>query len=547
MMLGALLLTGHCYAQVKANNIGFENGTFDGWEFGIGNIYEDGHMRIEAAIAAPGSFEILDNDGTERKDPIGNFSVFAPNGSKYCVKLGNMRKDNSVQQMSYKLTVPALGANSVIFNYAVVLVNPNHPKEQQPRFTVKIFNVTDGKYLDCPAFDFVSSTNMPGFKFTSDGIFYKDWATASINLTGLNSKEIRLEFTVNHCPYTEHYGYAYLDVKEEIGLVVTGTTYCQNQSAATFTAPPGFATYEWFTGDLKTSLGTGQTINLSPIPKTLTEVAVKVTPYDGLGCTDILYSPVKQINTDLIFPTSQTLNGCVGGSVDLEKAILPGGSPGLTVSYLNADGNPLPSPHSITTPGAYYIRAVNEAGCNEMATVNVTFDDFTLDVTALPPVTYPETVSLQGAFTPKAGVTYTYWKDSGTSVAIQDPTAVGVSGTYYVQATSPAGCTDIQPVKVTILPPPPYEVNAPNTFTPNNDGVNDCFTFTVKGYIAFESLQIFNRYGTLVYKESAPQDCWDGTSSGKALPDGVYYWVFNGTNTYSHQKVTQGSYVTILR
>ncbi|RYY52593.1 MAG: hypothetical protein EOO05_21785 [Chitinophagaceae bacterium] len=52
------------------------------------------------------------------------------------------------------------------------------------------------------------------------------------------------------------------------------------------------------------------------------------------------------------------------------------------------------------------------------------------------------------------GLTYTYFTDAAATSVLSNPSAVSVSGTYYIMATSIAGCTVIAPVTVTINPQP---------------------------------------------------------------------------------------------
>ncbi|HPW67263.1 MAG TPA: gliding motility-associated C-terminal domain-containing protein [Salinivirgaceae bacterium] len=66
---------------------------------------------------------------------------------------------------------------------------------------------------------------------------------------------------------------------------------------------------------------------------------------------------------------------------------------------------------------------------------------------------------------------------------------------------------------------------APNVFTPNNDGVND--DFIVKSTIPF-SIEIYDRSGALVYKPNltVTQLVWDGrNSAGSVVRPGVYFYV----------------------
>ncbi|BAU53441.1 Serine/threonine-protein kinase PknD [Mucilaginibacter gotjawali] len=82
-----------------------------------------------------------------------------------------------------------------------------------------------------------------------------------------------------------------------------------------------------------------------------------------------------------------------------------------------------------------------------------------------------------------------------------------------------------------------------NTFTPNGDGVND--TWDIPSLAAYTgcTINIFNRYGILVYNSVGYAKSWDGTVEGKPLPSGTYYYVIDLKNG---KKPLSGP-VTILR
>lgn len=67
----------------------------------------------------------------------------------------------------------------------------------------------------------------------------------------------------------------------------------------------------------------------------------------------------------------------------------------------------------------------------------------------------------------------------------------------------------------------------PNVFTPNGDRVNDLFVpFPYRGVKEID-LQVFNRWGQLVFTTKDPDIRWDGTleNSGEPVPDGVYFYI----------------------
>ncbi|GAA0871597.1 hypothetical protein GCM10009117_07430 [Gangjinia marincola] len=76
---------------------------------------------------------------------------------------------------------------------------------------------------------------------------------------------------------------------------------------------------------------------------------------------------------------------------------------------------------------------------------------------------------------------------------------------------------------------PPF---IPQGFSPNGDGVND--TFDITGlYDIFKEfeVQVFNRYGSTIYKGNNDIPAWDGTPNeglgGNELPTGTYYYILN--------------------
>lgn len=74
------------------------------------------------------------------------------------------------------------------------------------------------------------------------------------------------------------------------------------------------------------------------------------------------------------------------------------------------------------------------------------------------------------------------------------------------------------------------KLGLPNVFTPNGDGINDHFT-PVRDSIDFidqVNVQIFNRWGKLVFETQNPAIMWDGTDKDtkQPLPSGVYFYVY---------------------
>jgi len=76
----------------------------------------------------------------------------------------------------------------------------------------------------------------------------------------------------------------------------------------------------------------------------------------------------------------------------------------------------------------------------------------------------------------------------------------------------------------------PLDLEYPNVFTPNGDGVNDFFVFVANAYKEYEVV-ILNRWGNEVSKTYVINDnyLWDGkTQNGDMASEGVYFYHVKG-------------------
>jgi gliding motility-associated-like protein len=87
------------------------------------------------------------------------------------------------------------------------------------------------------------------------------------------------------------------------------------------------------------------------------------------------------------------------------------------------------------------------------------------------------------------------------------------------------GCVDSMIKKVVIKPD--YVLYIPNAFTPNSDGINDGFKAVGIGVVEFK-LQIFDRWGALIFESNDINKAWDGSVNGKGDSEStkqeVYVW-----------------------
>ena len=78
---------------------------------------------------------------------------------------------------------------------------------------------------------------------------------------------------------------------------------------------------------------------------------------------------------------------------------------------------------------------------------------------------------------------------------------------------------------------PNLSLYVPNSFTPNGDGLNDTFGVygeSIKNY----RMQVFNRWGQVIFESNNVTEQWDGTYNGRFVPQGAYIYKMsaNGIN-----------------
>jgi gliding motility-associated-like protein len=101
--------------------------------------------------------------------------------------------------------------------------------------------------------------------------------------------------------------------------------------------------------------------------------------------------------------------------------------------------------------------------------------------------------------------------------------------TYVVRVTDSNNCVNSDTILVKpICTDENYFI--PNTFSPNNDGVNDVFYPRGKGLYNIQSMRIFNRWGQLIFERkdfpaNTASNGWNGTSNGKPAPADVYVYI----------------------
>ncbi|MCS6819114.1 MAG: gliding motility-associated C-terminal domain-containing protein [Chitinophagales bacterium] len=114
---------------------------------------------------------------------------------------------------------------------------------------------------------------------------------------------------------------------------------------------------------------------------------------------------------------------------------------------------------------------------------------------------------------------------------------------YTLIVTDASGCSASDTVSVRVLPD---DLFMPTGFSPNGDGVNDVFRPLNKNLKKFK-LQIYNRWGELIFETDNPKIGWDGIYKTHEQGIGVYAWTAEyQTFNMKKSKFVSGN-VTLVR
>lgn len=251
-----------------------------------------------------------------------------------------------------------------------------------------------------------------------------------------------------------------------------------------------------YTDQYGCSASSTQTVTVFPLP-----VQFDVTG-GGIDCQDI-GTPVGLDSSEVGVEYHLLVNGVIQG--------FPYTGSGSSFSF----GNQYLS-------GTYTIYAINETtGCE-----NTMVDSAIVDLIPLPDPKLGDSIYLcdvqeiiLDAGTYADSLTY-LWQDGSNNryFTVTEP------GVYWV-SVGLGDCIAYDTIEVWNC----SKLIIPNVFTPNNDEFNDRFKPKAIGDIIDFKVQVFNRWGKMVYESTDLEEGWDGTTfnNGSACAEGTYFYIIN--------------------
>jgi gliding motility-associated-like protein len=556
---GQIVNSGNC----SGDSLGVEGGVFGIWKLDTecwSSVSTNCTPNSWAAAALPltGRVNLV---SAPPNDPCGDLPgkpipLPSPYGGKFSIKLGNNNINAQSERLTYTFVVQPSDANFV-YQYAAVLENPaSHLPSEQPFFDFWILD-KNGDTIPCSKQHYIAGPGLPGFNLSNlsnpacnnisvingpSPVYYSPWTLVGVHLSSYIGQPVTVVCTTADCSRCGHFGYTYLDFS--CGAINTAQ-YCIGEDSVLLAAPadPNF-TYLWTTGATTSSI-----IANPQLTQTVTVHVTQAVSLCGFDLTFILSPTVMSpamtysvdCNTGKAFIADNST--VTGGTINAWSWQFPGGTPSSSTAQ---------NPGLISYPPGTYtvsLTITSQAGCTKTILMPIT-------VGSVPTAqfTYSPHLSCDGIivnFT-DASLNATSWQwnfgDGTSSSTQQNPvhtyTSIGTYNVTLIAISAPCADTIISPV---VIASANNTLKAPNVFTPNDDGMNDCFQPIFAGNVGDTlngciTMEIFDRWGIKIFESNGGNVCWDGkTKTNKKAKDGTYYYLISfGTATYK-------GYVTLLR
>ena len=214
---------------------------------------------------------------------------------------------------------------------------------------------------------------------------------------------------------------------------------CNGTATATVSGGVGSFVYSWVpfggTAAIATNLCAGS----------YTVTVTDINDMSTAAATLVISEP------PLLIATASSTNTSSCGACDGTATLgVSGGTP--PYQYTWSPGGIMTQAMTGLCSGSYTITLTDSHACTSNSTTSIS--SVALLITNPTPICSPGTIDITAAAVTAGSIgsgILSYWTDAATTMTLTSPSAVSISGTYYIKSTS-GTCSDIKPVTVTISP-----------------------------------------------------------------------------------------------
>ena len=447
------------------------------------------------------------NTSSPTFDTPGSYSLVVTNTMNSCATAAN----SNVVTVVTTTTSPTITLSALANTGTITCANPS------VIVTPTINPNTGLTYLWSPSAGLSSNPNQATATFTNAGVYnlaVTNTVTGCVSLVNATSS-----FTVSMDMNTPTVTTLPISANNIIGCGSNSSvTY-----SATVTSYNGSVAYNWQPSGSNNATATITTGGIQTL--TVTDNVSGCKTITSFTVNSNNASPNVTTNASALFPCETNTTTLLASSTNSNVVYQWQG--GIIVSG-NATNSPI-----IGSVGLYTLTATDViTNCTYTQVVAVTQASISAGFSANPIVgTVPLLVNFTNASNPLTASFNWSFGDNGLDTIINPNHTYNNSGSYSVTLIASVGpCKDTAYAIIVVNEDATLII--PQFFTPNGDGKNDFFVITGIDKYPNNTLEIYNRWGSLVYLKKGYNNNWDGMTNQPStgtgmLPSATYYIVLN--------------------
>lgn len=294
------------------------------------------------------------------------------------------------------------------------------------------------------------------------------------------------------------------------------TSVCLNTSVQLFAS--GGIGYAWTPTN---TLDNPTASNPFATPSETTMYYVTVT--DANTCTNTDSIEVA-IVPDPVFALSPGQSICVNDTISLTAS---GGDIYVWAPSSTLNNTNIATPKAFPTNTTTYSVTITDLTCNVSDVLTTTVTVNPLPIVAVSKANDIDCTNSSSQLNATGASSYS-WSPAGSldNSTIANPLATPTAATHYtVIGTDALGCRNSDTITVHFSGTNPGGYYMPTAFSPNYDGLNDCYSIKYWGAIQELEFSIYNRWGERIFFTKNPSDCWNGKYKGQDQDIGVYVYM----------------------
>lgn len=475
---------------VSCEQAGVEKGRFQGnWAAYYGGYDNPKNYTgfVSGSINDPYAKHAIVSSGSY--DPVvgPELPLKSPFDGQFAMRLGNRRPFAQAEVLEYSFTVDA---QSPIFYYAfAVVLEDGHHGVNNPGLKIKLTNSL-GVEIPCASYNVTAYEGIPGFKPVDLSRFdeyypglgyapgykfkkyWKGWTIVAVPLDNYVGEVMTASFEVRDCFALGHYAYCYLDARCGNSDFARSTKYLCEGATTTLTAPLGYKTYDWSTGDHTSSITVATpgtyTCRVTTVADCSVDLQVEVLPAPN-PLPAISFQQLCDGSTFNFFDQSTFKAGDTSHVARVEWDFGDG----------QVDRNGIGSTHVYSDTGTYILQAkvVSTNECSATVDTVLKYNPVggPLTVIAADSLRVCEGETIQLSALDQFGVTYTWSGPNAYSASVREPSLPNAtpakSGYYKVAFQVPTCPVVLDSIYAEVITVPQLKAISDTAICQENAGV----------------------------------------------------------------------------